>query len=93
MKLAGEAYWWWEDSQINCRDWLALQELLRTQYDPHLESSQFNDLIVKCKEILADMVKILESKTVKIVEDSESEPGVDDKPDPGLEVVAELVPL
>jgi len=22
MKLAGEAYWWWEDNHINCRDWL-----------------------------------------------------------------------
>jgi len=37
MKLVGEVYWWWEDSHIDCRDWLILQELLHTRYAPHLE--------------------------------------------------------
>ena len=46
---------------------------------------QFNDLIAECKEILTDMVKMLESKVVEIVEDSELEAGP--------EVVTELVSL
>ena len=78
MKLAGEAYWWWEDSHINCRDWLVLQDL-RTRYASHLESSQFNDLVSECKEILTDMVKILERKAVEVIESSKLEPEVDDK--------------
>ena len=56
---------------------------------PHLEGPQFSDLIAECNQILAGMVKMLESKTVKIVEDLEPESEVDDKP--GAEVVAELV--
>ena len=39
------------------------------------------------------MVKILESKTVEIVENLELDPEVDNKPESGLEVVAELVSL
>ena len=46
-------------------------------------------MVTECKEILTGMVKMLESKTVKIVEDLEPESEVDDKP--GAEVVAELV--
>ena len=83
MKLAGETYWWWEeDTHISCRAWLVLQDLLRTWYAPHLESSQFSDLIVECKEILAGMMKILESKAVVVVEDPEPEPEMDDKQEP-----------
>jgi len=78
--MAGEAYYLWEDSNI---DWLILQELPRARYVPHLEGSQFNDLIAECGEILTDMMKMLESKTAKIIEDLES----------GPEVVAELVTL
>ena len=70
MKLAGELYWWWEDSYINCWDWLVLQDLL-TQYAPHLESSQFSDLVAECKEILAGMVIMLENKAIEVVEDPE----------------------
>ena len=92
MKLAREAYWWWEDSHINCQDWLVLWEL-RTRYAPHLESPQFSDLIVECKKILADIVKILKSKALNVVEDLETELKIDDKAEPGPEVVAELVPL
>jgi len=89
MKLAGEAYRWWEDSYIDCQYWLILQELLHTRYAPHLEGPQFSDMIVECKKILTGMVKILESKAVKIVEDPEPEPEVDDKSGP--EDVAKLV--
>ena len=78
LKLAGESYWWWEDSHINCRDWLVLQDL-RTRYASHVESSQFNDLVTECKEIFTDMVKILERKVVEVIESSKPEPKVDDK--------------
>jgi len=71
MKLPGEAYWWWEDSHINCWDSFVLQDLFRNQYASHLERPQFNDLVAECKEILVGMRKILESITV---EDPESEP-------------------
>jgi len=73
MKLAGEAYWWWEDSHIDCRNWLILQELLHTRYAPHLEGPQFSDMFAECKEILTGMVKMLESKAVEVIEDPESE--------------------
>jgi len=89
MKLTGENYWWCEDSHSNCRDWLVLLKLLRTQYAPLLEEPQFSDLIdlvVECKEILADIVKMLERKATEVVEDPELE--VDDKP--GSEVVTKL---
>ena len=36
MRLVGEAYGWLEDTYINCRCWLVLQELLRAQYAPHI---------------------------------------------------------
>jgi len=58
-------------------------------YAPHLEGPQFSDLVAKCKEILAGMMKMLEHKAVEVVEDLEPEPTVDDKSGP--EVVAELV--
>ena len=89
MKLVGKAYWWWKDSHIDCRDWFILQELLHTRYAPHLEGPQFSDQVAECKEILADMVKILESKAVEVVEDPELEPEFDEK----SEVVVELVSL
>jgi len=92
MKLAGKAYWWWEDNHIDCWDWLVLQDLLHIRYASHLEGPQFSDLIAECKEILADMVKI-ESKVIEVVEDLEPELEVDDKPESGPEVVAELVTL
>jgi len=84
-EVAGEAYWWWEDSHIDCRNWLILQEL-HTLYTPHLEGPQFSDLVTECKEILAGMVKMLESRAVKVVDNTESEPEVDDNPEPELEV-------
>ena len=74
MMLAGEVYWWWEDNHFDYRDWLVSQKLLHTQYAPHLEGPQFNDLIVECKEIFTDMVMMLESQAVEIVEDPEPEP-------------------
>ena len=99
MKLVGEVYWWWEDNHIDCRDWLILQEL-HARYAPHLEGPQFSDLIAECK-ILAGMVKMLESKAIKAVDNPESEPEiddnlepkpeVDDKPEPRPEVFAESV--
>ena len=92
MKLTGEAYQWCEDSHDNYQDWLVLQEFFRTRYAPHLEGSQFSDLIdlvAECEEILVGMVKMLERKTAEVVEDLE--PGVDDKP--RSEVVIELTPL
>ena len=61
---------------------MVLQDL-RTRYAQYLESPQFSDLIAECKEILVSMMKILESKAVEVIENSESE----------SEVVAELVPL
>ena len=36
MRLVGEAYGWLEDTYINCRCLLVLQELLRAQYAPHI---------------------------------------------------------
>ena len=81
MKLTGEAYWWWKDSHIDCRNWLIFQELLRARYAPQLEGSQFSDLIAECKEILAGMTKVLESKMVVVIEDPESESEID-KPEP-----------
>jgi len=39
------------------------------------------------------MVNMLESKTIEVVEDPESEPEVDNKPESRSEVVAELVTL
>ena len=93
MKLAGEAYWWWKDSHIDYRDWLVLQELLRTRCAPHLEGPQFSDLVAECKEILAGMVKMLESKAVDAIEDPKLEPKVDDKPEPEPKIVVELVSL
>jgi len=86
------------NSHIDCRDCLVLQEL-STRYAPHLKGPQFNDLIAEYKELFTDMVKMLESKAVEVVEDPESEPEVDDEPEdddkPELkpEVVAELVSL
>ena len=68
---------------------MALQEFFRTRYAPHLEGSQFIDLIAECKEILAGMVKMLEHKAIEVVEDPK--PKVDDKS--GSEVVTELAPL
>jgi len=50
-------------------------------------------MVVECKEIIAGMVKILESKMLEIVEDPEPAPEVDDKLVVGPEVVAELVLL
>jgi len=49
--------------------------------------------VAECKEILADIMKILESKTIEIIEDPKSEPEVDDKLEPGPEVITELVSL
>ena len=98
MKLPGEAYWWWENSHINYRDWLILQEVLHTWYTPHLDEAQFSDLAAECEEIFPDMVKMLESRAVKTVDNPESEPEVDDnpepepkvdKPEPGSEIVVE----
>jgi len=101
MKLTGEAYWWWEDSHIDCWDWLILQELLHTQYARHLDGPQFSDLVAECKEILVGMVKMLESMAEKAVDNLKSEPEVDDNPkpepevydksEPGPEVIAEPV--
>ena len=101
MKLAGEAYQWWKDSHIDCRDWLILKELLHTRYAPHLEGPQFSDLIAECKEILAGMVKMQENMAVKAADDSkskqefddnlEAESEVYDESGPGPEVIAELV--
>ena len=100
MKLAGKAYWWWKDSHIDYRDWLILKEL-HIRYAPHLEGPQFSDLVIECKEILADMVKMLESRSIKAVDNTESEPEVNDNPEPepevydklesGPDVIAELV--
>jgi len=42
IKLAREVYMWWEDSHVDCHDWLILQELLHTQYAPHLEGLQLS---------------------------------------------------
>jgi len=39
------------------------------------------------------MEKMLERKAIKVVEDPESEPQINDKPEPWPEVVAELVSL
>ena len=39
------------------------------------------------------MAKILKSKAAEVVEDPKLEPEVNDKPEPGTKVVAELVPL
>jgi len=57
--------------------------------------SQFNDLVLECKELLAGVWKILESKAVEVVEDlePEPEPEVDDEAEPGPEIIAELVSL
>ena len=65
------------------------------RYAPHLEGSQFSNLIAECKEILIGMMKMLESKAIEVVEDSEPELEVNDKAEPGLglEVVAKLVSL
>ena len=52
------------------------------RYAPHLEGLQFSDLVAECKEILACMVKMLKSKAVKAVDNSESESEVDDNPEP-----------
>jgi len=65
MRLVGEAYWWWKDSHIECRDWFVLQDLLLTRYNQYLERPQFSDLVAEYKEILVGMGKILESMTVK----------------------------
>ena len=61
---------------------------------PHLERPQFSNLVAECKEILASMVKMLESRAIKAVDNTESEPEVDDNPEPevydelGSEVIA-----
>ena len=39
------------------------------------------------------MVNILESKAVEVIEDLESEPEVDDKPEPRPKAIAELASL
>jgi len=39
------------------------------------------------------MVNILESKAIEVVEDLESEPEVDDKPEPRPKAIAKLVSL
>jgi len=83
LKLAGEAYWWWEDNHIDCREWFILQDSLRTRYAPHLERPQFSDLVVEYKKILAGMVKTLKSKMTEVVDSPESRPEIDDKPEPG----------
>ena len=62
-----------------------MKDFLRTRYAPHLERSQFSDLVAECKEILVGVGKTLESMTV---EGPESEV---DEPESGPEVVAELV--
>ena len=86
MKLAGETYWWWKDGHIDCQNWLILQEL-HIRYAPHLEGPQFSDLIAECKEILAGMVKMLENRTVKVVDNPESELKVDDNTEPEPKVL------
>ena len=72
----------WEASHIDCRDWLILQEFLHTWYAPYLEGPQFSDLVAECKGILAGIVKMLESMAVKVVDNPESEPEVDDNSEP-----------
>ena len=62
---------------------------------------QFSNLVAECKETVADMVKMLESRAVKVVDNPELEKEVDqnlepdpevyDKPELGLEVIAESV--
>jgi len=89
MKVAEKAYWWWEDSHIDCEDWLILQELLRSRYAPHRDGPQFSDLISECKEILTSIVNMLEKE--EVVKDPKPEPELDDKSGP--EVVAELMSL
>ena len=92
MKQTGESYWCWRDGHINCRDLLVLQDLLCTQFVPHFESPQFNNMVAECKEIFAGIVKNLESKAIEFVEDSEPEPEVD-KPKPEQGIIVELVSL
>jgi len=53
--------------------------------------SEFSDLVAECKELLAGVGKILESKAVKIIEDPKSEPEFDDEP--GSEIIARLVSM
>ena len=94
MKLIEEAYWWWEDSHIDCRYWFVLQDF-HTRYAPYLERPKFSDLVAECKELLAGVGKILESKLVEVIEEPELE--VDDesepRPGPGPKIIVELVSL
>jgi len=89
LTLARDVYLWWKDSHIDCRDWLILQELLHNLVCFTPQGPQFNDLVAECKKILTGIVKMLESKAVEVVEDSEPEPEINDRPGP--EVAAELV--
>ena len=79
------------DSHIDCREWLILQELSHTLYASHLEGPQFSDLVAECEEILAGMVKMLESRAIKAVDNPELESKVYDKPESKQKVIAELV--
>ena len=78
---------------INYRDWFVLQDLLRTQYAPYLDGSQFSNMVAECKEILTNMVKMLKSKAVKVIENPKSVPKINGKPVSGPKVVNELVLL
>ena len=65
------------------------------------EGAQFSDLVAECKEILAGMIKMLESRAIKAIDNPESEPEIDDnseskskvydKSEPRPEVIAESV--
>ena len=37
IRLVEEAYWWWQDNHVNCRDWFVLQKLICTRYAPQVD--------------------------------------------------------
>jgi len=83
MRLVGQSLLVVErDNHSSCRYCFVLQDLLRTQYTPHLLFTEF-------REILVGIRKLIEGMTIKINIDWEplnlDEPEVVDKPEPNLD--------
>jgi len=84
------------NSEVDCED-------PDVEHEPNLEKPQFSDLVVECKEILANVGKLLASYAAKVDSDPEPivliEPDIVDKPEPEAvnepepEALVELVPL
>ena len=63
-----------------------LTKTSHTRYALHLEGPQFSDLVAEYKEILIGIVKMLESRAIKAVDNPKSEPEVDDNLESELKV-------